>query len=156
MNLCEICGKSFTEVHNLKRHCRTVHGNEKKQCTYCKMEFNGVNSLSNHKRQQEICTECGITLCGKKAISKHQREHDRADKEQAEEVKKRKIEDGRMAKCNYCFKEKPLLLNKGYCEDCDCGHECRKCHKPKLPHLYTEDGITCKSCANRKGGSTFR
>ena len=156
MFLCEICGSTFSLNKSLLRHKRTVHGNQKRQCANCDVNLNGVDSYTRHLKQQKKCDQCGITLCGKMVISKHQREHDRADKEQAEEVKKRKIEDGRMAKCNYCFKEKPLLLNKGYCEDCDCGHDCKKCHKPKAPHLYSEDPSVCKACANRKGGSAFR
>jgi hypothetical protein len=61
-----------------------------------------------------------------------------------------------MEKCNYCFKYKELAAGKKYCIDCNCGRECKKCKKPKAAHLYTEDGITCKSCANRRGGSALK
>ena len=47
------------------------------------------------------------------------------------------------------------MENKMYCEDCNCGHECIKCKKPKAAHLYEEDGRTCKACAHRKGVSAF-
>ena len=59
----------------------------------------------------------------------------------------RRKRDG-SSKCNYCFREKPLVPSKNYCFDCiEGGVECNLCHRP-LRHDLVVDGI-CTAC-NRK------
>ena len=59
----------------------------------------------------------------------------------------RRKRDG-SSKCNYCFREKPLVPSKNYCFDCiESGVECNLCHRP-LRHDLVVDGI-CTAC-NRK------
>ena len=76
MFICEVCGSSFTEHYSLLRHNRTVHGNEKRKCTNCNIELNGVNSFCKHIKQQKTCEICGLITCGKKAMRKHEKEHE--------------------------------------------------------------------------------
>ena len=104
MFICEVCGSSFTEIGNLVKHNRTVHGNEKRKCTNCNIELSGVNNVARHIKQQKTCEICGVVTCGKKAMRKHEKEHDEWEKiddtiliqaaEQAEEQDEReKIDD---------------------------------------------------------------
>ena len=55
---------------------------------------------------------------------------------------------GGRSRCNYCFREKPLVPLKNYCFDCiESGVECNLCHRP-LRHNLIVNGI-CNAC-NRK------
>ncbi|XP_050079648.1 zinc finger protein draculin [Anopheles maculipalpis] len=85
--LCQICGKSFTDWKNLKRHKDEKHLQRNQgvfRCDYegCTSSFSSSKVLNAHKKRHDpnyvkpvpkpcICETCGITYSSKGALKKH-------------------------------------------------------------------------------------
>ena len=65
-NVCPICGKFFTRLHNMKEHMNGAHNGLKRYCCpYCDKQFSYSCSLRYHKKlhQDEKSVKC--ETCGK-------------------------------------------------------------------------------------------
>ena len=52
-----------------------------------------------------------------------------------------------VSKCNWCCKDKQILVGKKFCYQCGCqGKECPYCHRPMPRHCWTLSEHTCNSC----------
>lgn len=78
-NVCPICGKTFTRLHNMKEHMNGAHNGVKRySCSICSKQFSYSCSLRYHKRLHQEdksikCESCGKCFTRFNELTRHKR-----------------------------------------------------------------------------------
>jgi len=78
-NVCLICGKTFTRLHNMKEHISGAHAGMKQyHCTTCGKQFAYSSGLRYHRRLHKSerpfkCQECGKCFARMGELNRHRR-----------------------------------------------------------------------------------
>ena len=78
-NVCLICGKAFTRLHNMKEHMNSAHtGTKRYNCTTCGKQFAYSSGLRYHRRLHKSdrpfkCQECGKCFARMGELNRHRR-----------------------------------------------------------------------------------
>ncbi|XP_044260337.1 zinc finger protein 595-like [Tribolium madens] len=81
LNICDVCGSSFSNKYLLKRHLKNVHATEKKfKCELCERKFASPVYLNAHKRyhsgeRKHICSFCGKGYITASDLYHHEKIH---------------------------------------------------------------------------------
>ena len=76
-HVCDLCGKVFRKICNLRKHKTQVHTNPL-QCDLCKCEFRSKYKLRSHiakEHSENCCNFCGYGFLQKKDLFLHQDIH---------------------------------------------------------------------------------
>lgn len=79
---CEVCGKTFPRLYNLKIHM-TVHAERTISCDECGKSYKSMATLQAHKNTVHqvaegssiICDICGVVLKNRKSLLQHEQMH---------------------------------------------------------------------------------
>jgi len=78
-NVCLICGKAFTRLHNMKEHMNSAHtGTKRYICTVCGKQFAYSSGLRYHRRLHKAdrpfkCQDCGKCFARMGELNRHRR-----------------------------------------------------------------------------------
>lgn len=78
-NVCLICGKAFTRLHNMKEHMSSAHAGTKRYiCTTCGKQFAYSSGLRYHRRLHQSerpfkCPECEKCFARMGELNRHRR-----------------------------------------------------------------------------------
>lgn len=78
-NVCLICGKAFTRLHNMKEHVNSAHvGTKRYKCVTCGKQFAYSSGLRYHRRLHKSdrpfkCQECGKCFARMGELNRHRR-----------------------------------------------------------------------------------
>ncbi|XP_041978470.1 zinc finger protein 99-like [Aricia agestis] len=77
---CDICGKSISNIHNLKKHKLVMHEDIKMfQCHDCGQKFSSKGNvfmhIQNKHSERPECAYCGKKVENKKALQRHKDKH---------------------------------------------------------------------------------
>jgi len=78
-NVCPLCGKAFTRLHNMKEHMNSAHaGSRRYSCKMCGKRFAYSSGLRYHRRLHKEdrpfkCQECGKCFARMGELNRHRR-----------------------------------------------------------------------------------
>ena len=63
-HICQICGKIFAQLRQMKRHVRVEHEGKRHECSICHKQFTRLYKLTKHKKlHSKVVCKYNFKLC---------------------------------------------------------------------------------------------